>query len=654
MVAAVPDPVKSLGVAAALPAAVAGLVFWLGLDGGSYSVESRATFAIALWWTVLIAVVLGLWPLVEPPRAAIVTAVLLAGLTVWAGLSVVWAESDERAFGEFNRVALYLGVFLVAVLAGVRGNVVRTTNGIAIGIAAVGLLALASRLFPDTLPSGDVPEFLPSASSRLSWPVEYWNGLAILVGLSFPLLLRVAAAGRGAAWRGLAVGVIPALVATMYLTSSRGGFATAFVGMAAFLVMTPRRWAAGCAAAVAGAGSVLAVAALLSRDALVNEPLERASAAAAEGRSAALLILLACLGAGLVYGLGVRFLSQRLRPPVLAGRVAGALVVIAVLAALVASNPVDRFEQFKTPPTQPIANAENDFIRAHLLSGHGSGRWQFWAAAIDQFEEHPFVGDGAGTYEAWWARNAPFTYFLRDAHSLYLETLGELGLVGLVLLGGAVAVGTSAGVRRLLDAQGDERGTIAALLAAFLGFGFAAGIDWMWELTVVSVVGFALLGLLTGPATATTQKPRLLRRPGKGRRKRARLVGGITVALIGWILICAQAIPFLSSIKISDSHAAARRGDVDSARSHAGAARQLQPWAASPYLQLALVEERIANLDQAEVYIRDAIDRDPLDWRLWLVAARIETAAGEIAAARRSLTRAAELNPRSPLFANVR
>ena len=45
-----------------------------------------------------------------------------------------------------------------------------------------------------------------------------------------------------------------------------------------------------------------------------------------------------------------------------------------------------------------------------------------------------------------------------------------------------------------------------------------------------------------------------------------------------------------------------------------------------------------------------AIARNSRDWRLWLVSARLSAKAGDVQAARRSLCRAAELNPRSPLF----
>ncbi|MDP8956842.1 MAG: O-antigen ligase family protein [Actinomycetota bacterium] len=629
--------------------AIAALVFWIAFDGGSYGIESRATLAIAAWWTVLMAVVLGLWPLARPPRAAWLAGAFLAGLALFTAASMAWAESAERAFTEFNRVGLYLAVFVVAVLAGTRGNVGRWSDAIAIAVAATGLLALTTRLFPDVLPRGEVPEFLPGAFTRLSYPVEYWNGLAILIAIGFPLLFRAATADHAAVWRGLAIGAFPALAAAMYLTSSRGGFATALVATVAFLTLTPRRWPAAAAVTVALLGSAASISVLLQRRALVNDPFE-SPVAADEGRSAALLILVICTAAGLVYAVSTLYLAGIVRVPSFAGHLAVILVVLAGLVGIAASDPVERFETFKAPPT---AVEETDLIRAHLLSGNGSGRWQFWGAAADQFESRPLVGQGAGSWEAWWTQHGSIAMFTRDAHSLYLETLGELGIVGFTLIAGAFLMGLVSGVRRLLASEGDERLCIAAVLAAFVAYAVAAGVDWMWELTVVSIIGVALLGFLTGPATAPAQRPRVLPSDAGDAPKRWRFAAGAAALATGWLLICAQIIPLLAGVKISDSQAAAREGDAEQAIEDAASARNIQPWAASPYLQLALVQEAIGNLDGAEESIREAIDRDPVNWRLWLVAARIETRAGEIATARTSLRRAAELNPRSPLFANV-
>jgi tetratricopeptide (TPR) repeat protein len=132
------------------------------------------------------------------------------------------------------------------------------------------------------------------------------------------------------------------------------------------------------------------------------------------------------------------------------------------------------------------------------------------------------------------------------------------------------------------------------------------------------------------------------RRPGFGL--------GIAALAIAWMLICAQAIPVLANREIARSQSAVGRSDLASALKHANAARDIQPWAASPYVQLALVNEEAGALVRARERINDAIDRDRLNWRLWLVLARVETKLGYPRAAADSLRRAVELNPRSPLF----
>jgi Flp pilus assembly protein TadD len=89
---------------------------------------------------------------------------------------------------------------------------------------------------------------------------------------------------------------------------------------------------------------------------------------------------------------------------------------------------------------------------------------------------------------------------------------------------------------------------------------------------------------------------------------------------------------------------------VEAAVDAAHAARAIAPWAPTPYLQLALIREQSGDLEVARTRIREALDRDETDWRLWLVSARIETKLGSVATATRHLARARALNPRSPAF----
>jgi len=124
----------------------------------------------------------------------------------------------------------------------------------------------------------------------------------------------------------------------------------------------------------------------------------------------------------------------------------------------------------------------------------------------------------------------------------------------------------------------------------------------------------------------------------------------VVAALV--VIVC-NALPWLAALRLKESQDAVARGDAAAAVGDAFAARNLEPWAASPYLQLALIAEQTGAPDDARQWLASALARSPRDWRLWLVAARLDTKRGAAGAAQRELRRAKQLNPRSPLFANT-
>ena len=214
-----------------------------------------------------------------------------------------------------------------------------------------------------------------------------------------------------------------------------------------------------------------------------------------------------------------------------------AAAALAVIAAVIVAGPRKRVDEFKKPPANSVPGQQTKgYTAAHLTSGAGQGRWQFWGGALREFRAYPVAGYGAGSFESWWAQHGSITYFVRNAHSLWLETLGELGIIGLLLIGGAFLAALAAGLSRLRGLSGDERATAAALVAVVLAFILGAGIDWAWQLAVVGSVAIVSLALLTGPALAarTGRRPRPrrrplphplaapTRRPHRGRRARAR------------------------------------------------------------------------------------------------------------------------------------
>src|SRR2546423_551102 len=154
--------------------------------------------------------------------AALVAGGLLPALAAFAGISAAWAPSTERALDDFCRTLLYSGVFVVVALSASRRSRGRWLDGLALGITAVAAVALVSRFFPSSFGSGAVLRLGSGPVWRLSFPVGYWNGLAVMVALGVPLLLGAALMPRHALLRGLALTPLPAFPALICLTSVHG------------------------------------------------------------------------------------------------------------------------------------------------------------------------------------------------------------------------------------------------------------------------------------------------------------------------------------------------------------------------------------------------------------------------------------------------
>jgi hypothetical protein len=355
------------------------------------------------------------------------------------------------------------------------------------------------------------------------------------------------------------------------------------------------------------------------------------------------------LGAGAVYAAVASLLPPFLPLSRTAQSGVAAAASVAGIAALVAIDPAERFRVFKSRPAGPTPD-ESGYITSHLFSGAGSGRWQFWSSAVEQWQDRPLLGGGAGSFEPWWAQHGSLTYFIRNAHSLWLETLGELGLVGFALVVTAFAVGLVTAIRRLVGADDAERVRLAAIAAVIGAFVVGAAIDWIWQLPIVAAIALICLALATGPATAPS--PPRLRAPDRDPHdaRLGRYAAGLAAVLVGWAVMVLLAIPLLAHLELRSSARAAAADDLSAATDHAASARAIEPWAASPWAQLALVAERRGDLPDARRALDEALERDATDWRLRLIGARLATKAGDIDEAKRFLAEARRLNPRSPLL----
>lgn len=603
--------------------------------------QFRAGAALVVWWVVLIGIAFGIWPRTRIPGRALAAGGGLLALAVLTGLSIAWTSDDGAAFTELVRASGYLGVFTLIVLASPSGSARLWLSGLAVGLTAVAALALGSRIEPDWFPEQDLVTLLPSVSTRLSYPLNYWNGLAACMAAAIVLLAWLGAHGQTRIGRAAAVAALPIPSLVLFLTSSRGGVAALAVGLIALVAAAPNRTRVLTCAALGAVGAAAVIVLANAREAFVDGRTE-AEGAAAQGHE----VLIALIVAGIVLA-GVRLAAdgvlQRLAAPRWLGLAAVTATLVAALAGLAVVDPARRLDRFNDPPAPP--GPERGFVTRHLASAEGSGRYQFWQTGLDAFESEPVRGIGAGGYEAWWAEHGSLAYFIRDSHSLIVDVAAELGLLGLVALFGFLLAAAAGGIaaRRKAARAGPAA---AGALAVFACGTTSALIDWSWELPAAFLPLVVAAAVLSGPALADRLQPADNPPP-------PRFGLGVATLAVAWVAIVAAAISLVSEAKLADSRAAAREGDYADAAADARSARALAPWSGVPHLQLALVRERDGDLRGARAAASEAAERDPDDWRVWLVVTRLAVNSGEVAAARVALRRARQLNPRSPLFAPV-
>jgi O-antigen ligase len=621
-----------------LPAVAAGAlgfgpVAYLALQDGGYDAVGRGQIGIVTWWVVLIAAVAGLAP-TRMGRPAWIALALLAGFTLWTGASIGHAESAERAVTELSRAATYLGVLVLACAVSARTEPRHMVTGVACAIALVTVLAVASRLQPTWFPHNDQLDFLPAAVGQLGYPLNYWNLLAGLTAMGVPLLLGIAVSGYAPALRAAAAGTLPIAALCLYLTSSRGGVLALVLGVGVMLLLAPRRSALLAAVAVACAGAAVLVAVAAGQHALrAGTP---SAVAMSQGDRLSVIAVAVVVAVGILH-LAVERAGRRLR---MSSRIAppprpliASLVIVAVLAVGAAATVGlggQARQLARVPDTTTADAATNSPLDI---------RYRFWQASLDALRTQPLRGIGAGSFEFWWARNGTGEGQFRDAHSLYFENLAELGVIGFALIAGFVLWVLGAAAMRTRRAPPEARMWLAAATGGLVVFAVTAGIEWAWEMAVLPVTAMLLVAATLAGRPHGAAPARVAPLPVRA--------GAAAVAVAALIAI---AIPVAGAVALQDSRAAVDAGRLKDAIGDARTAERLQPYAATPKLQRALVLEQLGRLDAAAGAAATATADEPTNWRAWLVRARIDAERGRARAAVHELERSRSLNPRFTPF----
>ena len=465
----------------------------LALANGGFDPTGFGAGALVAWAMILVALAVGVFPRAEPPKPAVIAGLCLAGLAALTALSMLWGSDNGRAFEDVVRTLLYLGIFILVVLASARGDSTSWLGGLALGLVTVAAIALGARFVPALFgnPEVEIVEQLPAALGRLTYPVGYWNGLAAAMATAITVLAWLAARSRTPLARCASTAAIPAVLLALWMTDSRGGLVAAALGIAVILAFGHRRTPLLAGLGLGVVGGVIAIVIVESFDTLRSDPIAAAGTSEGEWMLIILLALTAATAAVrsvLDARIGELSASPRF------GRAALVAIGVAAIAAIALSDPAERWEDFKEPPT----GAEVTDGGISQLRIGGSGRYQFWEQALDAFASDPIAGVGSSGYTSYWLEHRDIVIPATRAHSLVFETMAELGVIGLALILGFFGVAAVVGVQRARE--GPEGGAAAALGVLTVGF-VTSAVDWTWDLPAVFGATIVAAALLTGPAT---------------------------------------------------------------------------------------------------------------------------------------------------------
>lgn len=412
-------------------------MLYLALRGGGYDTIIYSETGLAVWWIVLLGALAGVLPVSRFGRLAWVSTALLGAFALWTGIASGWSSSAEQTIAQLGRVATYLGFFVIGLCVVRRDTIRSLATGMAAAFGIVSLLAVLARLYPGAFPTNSVLQFFPGSNSRLNYPLNYADGTGNFLAMGLPLLLMVTTRSRWLAGQALGAAAVPVAVLGVVMTASRGSILAAVIAIAVFYALVPDRLPKVVSGVVIGGGSAILVGGLLHRSGVRNG-LSTADAIS-QRHQLMLLVLVVCIGVALMQvaiGLVARY---AIRPRALIvsraratqATVAGALLVVVIaIAAGVPGQLKHDWNVFKETDTTGVVQGN---VLSRLGTVSGSHRYQYWRAAAHAFESKPLIGIEPGTFRFYWAQHGSIHEYILNAHSLYVETLAETGLIGFAL-----------------------------------------------------------------------------------------------------------------------------------------------------------------------------------------------------------------------------
>jgi tetratricopeptide (TPR) repeat protein len=618
------------------------------------------------------------------------TLLLLAALTAWTALSVVWSVQPADTWLDANRAIAYLAAFAGAV--GLARLCPRRVGAVVVAVLlatlGVSVIALIAKSFPLVFNSRE-------ELARLRQPLGYWNALGLLAACAVPAALWVGARREGAAGtRVLAFPAIGLALVTVALSYSRGALIALGIGLAFWFAFVPLRLR-GLAvllpsAVVAGGLSAWAFA----DDALSKDTVPLHDRVGAGHTLALLLVVL--VGLLVAAGIGIERYRER-QPPTpalrkragLAALAAVAAAPVAVLVALalahggVGGQVTQAWDNFFSSTSSTSYGPER-------LKSIGTRRGSYWREAEKVWAAHRWAGAGSAGYATARKRYRRDALDVQHAHGYVPQTMADLGLIGLaislaLLCAWVAAAARAAGARRrvrprdldprrwpaalaragralppaLRGAHGrfaaaadraaearpndPRRAAVLTLIAVVVTFGAHSLIDWTWL-----VFGTALVALVCAGYVAGLGPPYV---PGREAASpiQGRLVGAGALVVAGLVALWGVWAPQRSASAGDAALASLSDGRTADALLQAKAAHDRDPLALEPLFDISEIEDAAGHRDLAQRALEEAVRLQPANPESWrqLASYQINTL-NQPGPAFAALRAALFLDPQSP------
>jgi O-antigen ligase len=688
-----------LPLATALVAALLCLIVFYakgGLAKNDLDLGSITTFEmlLTLGGGLLVASVVLLAPTARPalgkPGYGQWPLALLLTLTGLTALSAVWSVQPDESWQEASLLLAYSALFAAAVVlarvAPRRWEAV--LGGVLLASLVVCGYALLTKVLPEQLDANDT-------YARLRVPYGYWNaiGLTAAMGVVACLWLGAKRAGH-ALLNALAYPAMGLMLVTLLLAYSRGALIAVGVGIVLWLCITPLRLRGAALLLSSGIGAALVVGWTFAQHALSNDgvPLgERAQAGAELGvLLAALLLALTACGVAINFAIGRRAPRPQLRRRL--GIVLLSLPLLAVLAVLAGlahserglTGSIAHDVSALTNPNAPVP--KNTPGR---LTSVGSVRARYWKEALEVFAEQPALGAGGGGYETARLRHRQETLDVKNAHGFIVETLADLGLVGLLVVLALLAVWLAAAGRAthpfnrrwqrwswrpIAAPYTPERIGLLTMLCVVVTFGVHSLVDWTWYVPGDACVALLCAGWLAGrgplagetvfdagaaldagvafdakAAPAVTAAPEAKTAPADARPPTWRPTPARSLlaaaVIVGTLLAAWMQWQPLRSADASNDALALLASNPTGARAQAQTAVARDPLSAQALFTLATVEQRSGEAAQAQATLQRAVRLQPSNPQTWVALGEYDLQTGDTREALKALRAAVYLNP---------